>query len=74
MSCAVAQKFKDKILTHLKVEDINDIELSPNLSGPQDSLLANAPVRFTDVYELHDVLGAGGFGIVCEVTCLKTSR
>ena len=31
-------------------------------------------VKFSQVYDLKRILGAGGFGVVCEVVCRQTQR
>lgn len=40
-----------------------------------DELLAQkSVVKFNELYQLHQILGAGGFGLVCQVTCKQTQR
>lgn len=63
--------FQDKIFAYLKVLDLNDLVLYRQEEGPNENQL-NPPqttVMFSSLYILHNILGAGGFGVVCEVTC-----
>lgn len=68
----ISQKLKDKLISYLKVEDLNQILLERKKSclkkdEPETTL-------FSQLYELKKILGAGGFGVVCEVICRKTQR
>jgi hypothetical protein len=59
---------QDKVLSYLKVEDINDLVLI-RTQFAQELNDNSSKVKFSDIYDLKRIIGAGGFGVVCEVFC-----
>ena len=62
-----AIELQQKLVRHLKVDDLTKLTLIQKReeSGERCSEKQQDTVRFSDLYELEKVLGAGGFGIVC---------
>lgn len=75
-----SQLFKDKLIAYLKVEDLTQLVLvrrKPTTDEEESSpsKKSEAPtVNFSQLYDLKRILGAGGFGVVCEVVCRESLR
>lgn len=72
----VPSQFQSKILQYLGVSDLNDLVLYRQEQAPTERR-PNPPqttVKFSSLYVLHKILGAGGFGVVCEVTNCLTQK
>lgn len=75
----LTKNFKDKLQAYLKVEDLSQLVLLRRKTAPgsEESLKdkeLESSVNLTQLYEIKKILGAGGFGVVCEVVCRKTQR
>ena len=69
-------QFQEKILQFLGVSDLNDLVLYQPEQTPTEKRpnLLQTTVKFSSLYILHKILGAGGFGVVCEVTNCLTQK
>lgn len=73
------EDLKAKVLEKMNVENLNEIVLIPKdaeVAFNEDSFARSDSlfIKFSEVYELHKVLGVGSYGVVAEVTELATHR
>lgn len=70
----VPPQLQAKILNYLGCEDLNDLVLYRQEQAPTEKQPnpQQTNIKFSSLYILRKILGAGGFGVVCEVTCRQT--
>jgi serine/threonine protein kinase len=62
------------------VESLNDLvlylsdETLARNKATESSVQFTSVIKFNELYQLEQILGAGGFGVVCQVTCKQTGR
>ena len=69
-----SNNYTKKLQKFLHVSSLDDLVLYKRVAPSQQSEQICDQIKLCSLYKIHKILGAGGFGVVCEATCRETGR